>query len=381
MKNVSVVVPVYYGEHYISGIIRQIEDCKKYMGVGYQIEIVFVNDSPDTPLNLSWSSQVVNITIINSDCNAGIHGARVKGLMECIGEYILFLDQDDKIRPEYFMSQLQRIGENDAVICKALYGGRPVYSHNDIFNKIPSKDFMLKTWNRIVSPGQVLLRKSSIPKTWICNVMKYNGADDWLLWVCMVAENNRFSLNEEILYEHTMQNNNASDDLDSMLRSEYEMFSIVKKNKILTDDKLEMLSIGVLEANLERTRILSSSKRKLDLLSKWITLKEQNVIFSDYLRQLESCVVAIYGCGIIGEFLYQEIKKDVEVKCFIDRNAREIKKEIPVYMLQDDLPETDTVIITLTDGISDVECKLKSKGIKNIIVLKKWILGRNMSEI
>lgn len=124
MKSISIIVPIYYGEKYITGIISQIELCKSYMKEAVYIELVFVNDSPDIPIYIKKKSELIEIVVINCDSNIGIHGARVKGLKYCHGEYVLYLDQDDRIHPEYFSSQLQEIGENEAVVCAAVQAGK-----------------------------------------------------------------------------------------------------------------------------------------------------------------------------------------------------------------------------------------------------------------
>ena len=127
MKSISIIVPIYYGEKYIPKIIQQIEDCKSRLNEEDYLELLFVNDAPDAPLSQDLKSDAVHLTVINTDKNIGIHGARVKGLKKCHGEYVLFLDQDDRIYPEYFYSQLLSIEENDAVICKAIHAGEEYY--------------------------------------------------------------------------------------------------------------------------------------------------------------------------------------------------------------------------------------------------------------
>ena len=116
MVSISIVVPVYYGEIYIPDMIHQIEKCREYLQDEDYIEVIFVNDAPDAPLSYNWKSESVHINIINTDKNVGIHGARVKGLKESQGDYILFLDQDDLIKPQFLYNQLMAIEKNDAAV-------------------------------------------------------------------------------------------------------------------------------------------------------------------------------------------------------------------------------------------------------------------------
>lgn len=374
MRRVSIIVPVYYGEEYISGIIRQAEACRKYMSDEDNIEIIFVNDAPEVPILHSWESADVHLSIINTDKNEGIQGARVKGLKRCHGEYVLFLDQDDRIEPEYFFSQFTALGENDAVICKAIYAGKECYSDEEAFKKIISKEFVLKEWNQIISPGQVLLRRDSIPDIWMENILKYNGADDWFLWLCMMAEGRRFSLNESVLYEHVSHGSNTSDNIVAMAQSEHELMRIVQKSKIFSETDLQLLMEGFFLRNLIRVQEMSALKQKMNILDKWMKLRENNIKYSDYLCALDIKSVIIYGCGMLGRHLFCELKCAMCVKCFVDRNAGEMQEEIPVYTLEESWPEADCIIITLVDGIEKAENDIKAKAHKKILVLKDWIM-------
>lgn len=373
MNIISVIVPIYYGERYIADVIRQMENCMVYLEGKDYVEVLFVNDSPDAPLSMNWDSDLINIRIINSTYHTGIHGARVRGFKQSIGDYVLLLDQDDKIIPEYFHSQLQKLGESDAVVCKALNGENEFYVDDANFFNIPSKQFVLRKWNLIISPGQVLIKRKSIPSIWTETIMENNFADDWFLWICMYANNCMFALNEEVLYKHTLHGSNTSDDMMTMLYSEQEIIDIVYRKKILSDYDFGLLLEGFYNKNYARTQQLYYAKEKVDCLDKLIKMKEHNIKFSDYLFRLNIQKIAIYGCGILGNYIFHELRTEIEISCFIDRNASRIKKEIPVYTLKDSFPEADAVIITLMGDTEKIEKNLKEKGFKNVIILKKWV--------
>lgn len=373
MRSISVIVPVYYGERYIFQMIRQMEECRGYLESADDLELLFINDAPDAPISGNWKSKDIHIKILNTDSNRGIHGARVKGLGECHGEYVLFLDQDDRIRPEYFHSQLQALGECDAVVCKAIDAGREYYTDEKAFHNIPRKEYVLENWNQIISPGQVLLRRDSIPRIWTENRMENNGADDWLLWLCMMAEERRFSINEAILYEHVSHGANASGNIVGMARSEHEVLQIVQKNKMFSENDLRSLMEGFSLRSLARAREMDALKRKMELLDTWMGLREQGVSYGAFLGSLGIKSAAIYGCGLLGRHLVSELNTAIQVKGFIDRNAREMKAEIPVYDFDEPWPETDCVIVSLLEA-ERVKEDIKEKTGKKVLVLKDWIM-------
>lgn len=198
-KVISVIVPLYFGKCYIKSMISRIERCADETK-DYEIQLVFSNDAPEEMIENVYDSSRISIKIINADCNAGIHKARINGLQNSVGDYILFLDQDDEIKQNYFVSQLSKIGTADAVVCSAVSGGRIKYNTDRPLDKAVSRKCMIEEGNMILSPGQVLIRRRAIPDSWTNHVMQQNGADDWLLWLCMHSENREFAINDEVLF-------------------------------------------------------------------------------------------------------------------------------------------------------------------------------------
>ena len=82
--------------------------------------------------------------------------------------------------------------------------------------------------NLIRSPGQVLIRKSSIPAYWSEQIMKNNGSDDAFLWILMLCSGARAAVNEELVYEHVYTGENTSGNNEAMLRSQMEVAEKLK---------------------------------------------------------------------------------------------------------------------------------------------------------
>lgn len=91
---VSVVIPVYKVENYLSGCISSV------LAQTYgNIEVILVDDgSPDTCPAIcdSYAELYENIRVLHKD-NGGLADARNHGLRQATGEYVLFLDSDDTL--------------------------------------------------------------------------------------------------------------------------------------------------------------------------------------------------------------------------------------------------------------------------------------------
>lgn len=372
-ERVDVVVPVYKGQHYIKGIIRQLEACLERMDGTTSIGLILVNDDPDDSFSSDCFSNRIEVLPVETGRNEGIHGARVRGFSYCRGDYVVFLDQDDRLSGDYFKSQMKALGTADAVICRAMNGERVFYDCDRRFEELTSACSMFSAGNGILSPGQVLMRREAVPCFWQENVLRCNGADDWMLWLCMLYEGRCFTRNQDILYEHTLGSENCSKSTFRMYQSEKEMYEILERHGYFDVEHLKELSQAIQKGIEGRLKELDRLKTVADIYDRWLTANRGNDFVTQALKCAGYHVVAIYGMGKMGMRLYHEIRMEIEVKCFIDRNAKYLKADIPVYTLEDDIPQVDLVIIALADKeskiLADVSSKLHIpvKGIENVL--------------
>ena len=171
--------------------------------------------------------------------NYGIHKSRAEGVRAAKGEYIFILDQDDEIADDFMVSQLDAIGDADAVVCNGFKeldeGKRKIYRDSLKMSLINCKNVYLLAANQIVSPGQCLIRKSAIAETWLTNTQAVNGADDLFLWLLMLGEGKRFAKNPRLLYTHKQVGSNLSNDLEKMCESDLEMCRLLREKKLLPE--------------------------------------------------------------------------------------------------------------------------------------------------
>ena len=96
---VSIVVPIYNMGDSIQACVKSIQE-QDYPN----IEIILVDDgSRDGSLNVlrEYEKKDTRLKVIHQE-NAGPGIARNRGIKEATGDYIVFIDSDDVIKPEYF---------------------------------------------------------------------------------------------------------------------------------------------------------------------------------------------------------------------------------------------------------------------------------------
>lgn len=359
MEKTSIIVPIYRGGKYIDGMIAQIEDCAAKCDSVCALELLFVNDDPSEPVG-NLASEMMETKVIETEKNRGIHGARVRGLEQCTGDYVLFLDQDDRIRPGYFVSQLACLGQADAVVCKLLHEGRQFYDTRMPFERVITRDFIISVRNSIISPGQVLIRRDKIPAVWKNTRLSNNGADDWLLWLCMLGAGAELALNPEILFEHVVEGENESINAVHMMASEQEVYDAAASAGLFSPGELAKLRGAVRAAAEDHIRLLSKFQKMFFIYDDWMRLQEQGRYIHTYLKRIGVGSVAIYGDSYIGKRLCHSLRNNgVEVRYFIDRNASYLKEDIPVYPLREGLPSVDLILISLVESIKDITKELK----------------------
>ena len=359
---ISVIVPIYYGEKYIDGMIRQVETAALRCGED-RIELLLVNDAPDAPIHVETRSDVIDIRIHNSDQNRGIHGVKVWALSFAQGDYVHFLDQDDEISPDYYSSQLEAIGEADVVYCRGYSGRQEIYHTGRVFeDSLLYKNILTRP--PMISFGQALLRKGSIPKLWTDHVLKNNSSDDYFLWLSYVSDRKTFATNDTLCFRHTRVGGNFSSDIVRARQSDEEMVQLLMRNGSFATEEIEMLRQLPEKLFNSRYGLLLKEQQFLVALDALIWCKGTGRGLDTYLsdRRIEN--VAIYGAGILGQRLADLLNDSlIKVSYFIDINEDYIVSELPVYIPEsvpmDDKPKI--VIITVLNGADKIADMIRSR--------------------
>ena len=162
---VSIIIPVYNTSAYIDRCLDSVTK-QSYNN----IEIILVDDgSTDDSYEkcLSWAKKDDRIKIITQE-NGGLSAARNAGLDVCKGEYIQFLDSDDKIGQDMIKKMISEIEKNNADLAacafyniyedKTLKGSMKagIIIGNDIVKSMFSPGFFLSSCNKIFKRNLLL---------------------------------------------------------------------------------------------------------------------------------------------------------------------------------------------------------------------------------
>lgn len=119
-------------------------------------------------------------------------------------------------------------------------------------------------------------------------------------------------------------------------------------------EKMKELGIEVSEAQISYKEMYEKQKQDTEVLKEWLAIKSVPKALGDYLRDKGTYHVAIYGYVRLGTVLQRELLNDgIDVDYVIDRMGTMLECPYTVYTIEDDLPQTDAIIV-VPPGLCDV---------------------------
>jgi glycosyltransferase involved in cell wall biosynthesis len=202
---VSVIIPCYNGGLYL----REAIDSVKNQTIK-DIEIIVIDDCSNDQLTKEVISGLKNdktIKTLQNFFNRGVSASRNRAISEAKGIYIVPLDADDRLHPEFVEKAVKAI-ENSR--------GDVIYSQFELFGNrkcsVNLKMFSVKKMlhdNLVVNTA--LYRKSA----W-SNVCGYSeemktGLEDWDFWLSLIEKGNDFHRIEESLFYYRKHGESRKD--------------------------------------------------------------------------------------------------------------------------------------------------------------------------
>lgn len=205
---VSIVIPCYNHGQYIQEALDSIDVQK----INYAIEIIIVDDGSSDAATLKKLDDLkaLNYTVIHQT-NGGPGRARNAGIQVAAGKYILPLDADNKISPDYINKAVPVLEKNKADIVYAaphFFGDTEI--RNRQFKVRPFDDLGLVTGN--CADACAVFKK----EVWEKNggydeAMPSYGFEDWDFWIS--ASKNKFVfhfINDKLYYYRILHNSMIS---------------------------------------------------------------------------------------------------------------------------------------------------------------------------
>lgn len=112
------------------------------------------------------------------------------------------------------------------------------------------------------------------------------------------------------------------------------------------------------------------------MMGTWVELKQRRVNVIEYFKQYGYSRIAIYGMGLAGQTLYNELKMtEIQVIYAIDKNGDNVPSEIEVYSPEEVLPEVDVIVVSAISYYEEILELLQEKVNCVIVPLDDIVYG------
>lgn len=186
-KLLSVVIPCYNQGHFAIEAISSVLDNDP----NHICEIILVNDGSNDPKTgeILQNFSHPSVVIYNQE-NKGLAQARNKGIGLSTCDYLLFLDADNKITPEFiqiFETELRKGTYFDAIHGNSQYFGEKFDDEKFTFKSQPINIYKLSRGNYIDACA-IIKKETILELGGYDENMPHMGLEDWDLWIRMAKK-------------------------------------------------------------------------------------------------------------------------------------------------------------------------------------------------
>ena len=198
MSRVSVIMPCYNDGEYIEEAIASV-----FAQTYKNIELVIIDDGSDNEHTLSVLSRLseTNIKFLKTN-RAKPAGARNAGIAQATGKYILPLDADDLIEPDYVEKAVQILEENKHI--------GVVYCYADLFGErsgrwdLPNYSIEKMLLDNIVFVT-ALFHKEDWEKVGGFHTDMQHGMEDYDFWLSILEIDKEIYQIPEVLFHYRIK--------------------------------------------------------------------------------------------------------------------------------------------------------------------------------
>lgn len=271
MGKVSVIMPCYNDGAYIEEAIHSVK-----VQTYHDIEIIIVDDGSDDENTLRILNQLSdpNIVLLRTD-RLRPPGARNAGIHRATGKFILPLDSDDRIEPDYIEKAVKIMNENNNI--------GAVYCYADLFGEksgrwdLPNYSLDKMLVDNIVFVTAMFYREDWEKVGGFKSNMKY-GMEDYDFWLSILELGREIHQIPELLFHYRIKHTSRTTEFLSNIEQVQQTYREIYLNHPLLYEKYRnRYAMQLREALIEQiflNRALQKGIAILDRLKRIPVLKQ-----------------------------------------------------------------------------------------------------------
>lgn len=244
------------------------------------------------------------IRLYQLSTNLGVSFARNFGLEKATGDFILFLDDDDKIHHDMLDSSLSCFAEDIDVVtcCSEFFLTPPITTtHRHVFFLLNESNLRNDRVGRLLRgfwPDQIrglenspfstlyttglpihssLIRKQSIGDTEFPRDLSHG--EDWFFWLCMAFKGCRFKCNPHVHARIRIHGGNTTRNDRAFLMNIVRLHYKIRESGLLNDREKDFMNHAHLFLNHARLKRLESLKHLPHILKSPFLLAQYSTLF------------------------------------------------------------------------------------------------------
>ncbi|WP_342647780.1 glycosyltransferase [Mucilaginibacter sp. CSA2-8R] len=203
---ISVIIPCFNSGEFLMSAIDSVQNNSS----AYNFEVIIINDgsTDQYTLDLLKELSAKSYKVINQE-NKGAANARNKGVKSASGKYLLMLDSDNRIYPDFIARSIKKLEASEKI--GVAYGN--VNFIGDVSHK---RMFIIREFDPHILMLHNFIDMCAVirKKTWD----ELNGLDeglvaleDWELWLRVYKAGWEFCYIDEVAFDYRVRNNSLMD--------------------------------------------------------------------------------------------------------------------------------------------------------------------------
>ncbi len=287
----SVIIPCYNHGEFILQAIASVESCQAKV-----YEILIINDGSTDPLTQKVLQALSErgYSVIHQE-NQGLASARNHGISLAKGRYILPLDSDNKIRPNYITKAIEILDNEPEV--GVVYGNFEFFGGVTGVQEVPEFDINLILRGNYIDACAVF-RKTVWEDAggYDSKIPEQLGYEDWDFWLSVAEKGWHFYHIDEVLFDYRLRSNSMVSRCN-IPEKRWELFRYISTKHI----GLYQTNFAHIFANVEYDHLVERDKRKAleaKLEEIQLELDLERAEFRDCLVQLTETQNSLKYCEL-----------------------------------------------------------------------------------
>lgn len=235
MIQLTIIIPVYNDRDGLRQLLNSIKEQQNIDRDDY--EIIIIDDGSNCTYNNIIELYEFNITYVRQK-NGRQGKARNNGLSLAKGEYVWFVDADDKIKPNSICLIIEQLNNNesDILVFNAIINNNILKGKVDgqcLLSSLSKNSIVVAPWNKVYSQKFLDENKILFPE--------YVKFEDLYFSICTIALTKKIKYINEVIYEYFQNIGSTTNTFDVNI---LDIFTVIEM--IETEDRLQHIDFDII---------------------------------------------------------------------------------------------------------------------------------------